>query len=346
LVVGARVFPVAGRGVGYLESGEGVEVMAEQIELWQLQQRQAMPLWMKEEYTKKRIIDWYDFCEGKVYVGFSGGKDSTVLLHQVRKIYPDVPAVFCDTGLEYPEIREFVKTIDNVVWLKPRIKFNEVISIYGYPVVSKKVSRSIADFQNAHDGNISTRNLSLTGITKDGRSCPSRKLSKKWVKLINAPFKISDKCCNVLKKEPSKCYEKESGNLPILGIMANESRDRTKQYLKQGCNSFFSKTHKMSMPMAFWMENDIWDYIKKYNVKYSSIYDKGESRTGCIFCMFGVHMDGIPNRFQRLKILHPKLYDYCINDLGIGKCLDYINVPYGDYEVDKIDNYKQQAMEL
>lgn len=90
------------------------------LEYWQLRQRQGQPLEIKEQMTATRIKAYYEKLNGNVYVSFSGGKDSTVLLHQVRRIYPNVPAVFVDTGLEYPEIRDFVKTIDNVVWLKPK----------------------------------------------------------------------------------------------------------------------------------------------------------------------------------------------------------------------------------
>ena len=80
---------------------------------------------------------------GKVAVSFSGGKDSTVLLDLARRAFPDIPAVFVDTGLEYPEIREFVKTVPNVTWLRPEMPFSKVISEYGYPVVSKDVARRI-----------------------------------------------------------------------------------------------------------------------------------------------------------------------------------------------------------
>jgi 3'-phosphoadenosine 5'-phosphosulfate sulfotransferase (PAPS reductase)/FAD synthetase len=145
---------------------------------------------------------------------------------------------------------------------------------------------------------------------------------------VEAPFKCSEKCCDVIKKEPFHRYNKETGRTPITAVMADESRMRKRQYLRIGCNSFESKTNPICMPMAFWTDGDIWSYIKKYNVPYSRIYDMGEKRTGCMFCMFGVHLEKDENRFQRMKKTHPKHYDFCINKLGCGKVLDYIGVPY------------------
>ena len=84
----------------------------------------------------------------------------------------------------------------------------------------------------------------------------------------------------------------------------------------------------MAQPLSFWTEENIWDYIKKYDLKYSKIYDMGEKRTGCIFCMFGVHMEKEPNRFQRMAKTHPKLHNYCINNLGLKEVLEYIGVKY------------------
>ena len=108
-----------------------------------LYQMQSLPLKHKITMTKQRIRGWYEHWDGNVYVAFSGGKDSTVLLDMVRQMYPDVPAVFVDTGLEYPEIREFVKTFDNVTWLKPKMNFRQVIEKYGYPMFSKEISDSV-----------------------------------------------------------------------------------------------------------------------------------------------------------------------------------------------------------
>lgn len=110
---------------------------------WDLAQMQSLSLDAKIRMTQYRIREWYEHWDGEVYVSFSGGKDSTVLLDIVRRMFPDVPAVFVDTGLEYPEIREFVKTFDNVVWLKPSMQFKNVIETYGYPFISKEVSNNV-----------------------------------------------------------------------------------------------------------------------------------------------------------------------------------------------------------
>ena len=110
-----------------------------------LYQMQSMPLSIKVRMTENRIRGWVEeYGTDGVYVSFSGGKDSTVLLDIVRKLYPDVLAVYVDTGLEYPEIREFVKSFDNVEWLKPKKNFRQVITEYGYPFISKEVSDKVA----------------------------------------------------------------------------------------------------------------------------------------------------------------------------------------------------------
>lgn len=117
--------------------------MANKHTISDLYQMQSLPLEAKIKMTERRLQDWYDYYEGQVYVSFSGGKDSTVLLHIARKLFPEIKAVFVDTGLEYPEIRDFVKSFDNVEWLKPKMNFRQVIEKYGYPFISKEVSECV-----------------------------------------------------------------------------------------------------------------------------------------------------------------------------------------------------------
>ena len=299
----------------------------------ELKMLQNYPLWMKVEKTKARIREWYENYNGEVYVSFSGGKDSTVLLDIVRKMYPDVEAVFSDTGLEFPEIRTFVKSKENITIIKPDKTFKQVITEKGYPIISKSVANCVRlARKNIEDGKETLRVRQIRGLEKGS------KFNKgKWEFLLDAPFKISDECCNELKKKPFKKWEKENKKYPMMATMASEGGVRKEGYLKTGCNSF--KNGK-SQPMGFWTEQDVLEYIVINNLEIASVYgdivknDKGlwettgEKRTGCVFCGFGCHLEKEPNRFQRLKQTHPNLYNYCINKLGMGEVLDYIGVKY------------------
>ena len=107
-----------------------------------LRQMQALPLIAKVRMSQQRIREWYDHFNGDVFISFSGGKDSTVLAHVVHEYYPDVPLVFCNTGLEYPEIQEFARQM-GAEFIRPKMSFSEVISKYGYPIISKENAEAI-----------------------------------------------------------------------------------------------------------------------------------------------------------------------------------------------------------
>ena len=303
------------------------------LDKYSLKLRQAMPLEDKIRFTERRIHEWVEhFGVNGCYVSFSGGKDSTVLLHIVRNLYPDIEAVFVDTGLEYPEIRQFVKSFHTVTILRPEMRFDKVLEKYGYPIVSKEVSECIDQARKYLKDNkhYKYRMDKLNG-KKSSHNCPQ------WKFLLDAPFKISNKCCNVMKKTPVHNFYHKTGKTPIIATMAEESSLRESQYLRQGCNGFKNKI-PTSTPIAFWTEQDILEYIDTYKIPIASVYgdviktDKyyttGCQRTGCMFCGFGCHLEKYPNRFQRLAETHPKQYDYIINTLGMGKVLDYIGVEY------------------
>lgn len=317
------------------------------MDLSQLKQLQKLPLEIKIQKTKLRIKEWYEHWQGNVYISFSGGKDSTVLLHLARSMYKDLEAVYCDTGLEYPELRQFVKTINNVTWIKPEINFKDVIERYGYPLISKEQSQYINELKTTNS--IKLRDIRLNG-NKSGRG----KVSNKWRFLIDEDIKISNKCCEVMKKRPFKNYEK-SGNKAILGTMAEESKLRETNYLKNGCNSF-DGNRQVSTPLGFWTEQDILQYIKLNKLKIASVYGdlykennvfklSGCNRTGCIFCMYGVHLEEYPNRFQKLEITHTALHNYCINKLNLKRPLELIGVPYTRPKVAK-EKYKKETIKI
>lgn len=297
-----------------------------------LKQRQSLPLESKIAISKQRIENWYDHYDGDVYISFSGGADSTVLLDLVKnKCYlEDVPAVFINTGLEFPEVHKFALSKADVI-LQPRYTFKEVIKKYGWPVISKEQAQYIYEART-------TKSEKLRDLRLNGKNNSTyHRIADKWKFLLDAPFKISHNCCNVMKKNPAKKYEKESGRHPYIGTLVEESKARETEYLKYGCNAF-DKSRPTSTPLGFWTHQDILQYLKQENLEYAAIYGDivedengllkftGEQRTGCVFCAFGATHEKSPNKFERLKETHPKLYNYCMNELGEGEVLDYIGI--------------------
>ena len=401
-----------------------------------LYQMQSLSLRAKIGMTKRRINEWVDmYGEDGVYVSFSGGKDSTVLLDIARQLYPNIKAVFVDTGLEYPEIRLFVKTVSNVDWIRPKLTFRQVIEKYGYPFISKEVSECVYGatkfLRGGGTANSTVSSLdaeSMRKITPGGQTTsienlgdwesipvrvkilfgamtkgniPNGERSKysceRYKFFIDCPYEISSECCKVMKKAPAHSYAKSTGRKPMTAQMATESRLRTQQWLKNGCNGFDMKS-PISNPMSFWTEQDVLTYIRlygddmvrrreeqsdeymRYGDRYVSrktgatmqsaeigrpicsvygeivtedeehgqmtladvtdlgIFDFGRpllkttgcERTGCMFCGYGCHLEKSPGRFERMKITHPKQYEYIMKPwddggLGFKEIIDWIN---------------------
>lgn len=277
-----------------------------------LRQMQALPLSLKVSLTKSRIRQWVnEYGEDGVYVGFSGGKDSTVLLDIVRSMYPDIPAVFVNTGLEYPEIVQFVKTFDNVEIIRPEMNFKKVIEKYGYPFITKKIAMSlhqsrkylrnlaekqakekneevstdlIAIAENTDKWEMPYRVSLLLGqyeaywdkkrkgeMPKDGRQGTAQFSQERWKILLNAPFNVSHICCNIMKKNPLHKYQQRTGRRPMTAQMAEESQLRLHNWLENGCNGFQMK-EPISNPLSFWTEQDVLKYIRENNLRIASVY--------------------------------------------------------------------------
>lgn len=304
----------------------------------ELKQMQALPLETKVQMSRQRIKEWYDTYRGGVYCSFSGGKDSTVLKHLIETTpgCEDVQSVFVDTGLEYPEVRTFAMAQPNVIVIKPKMNFKEVIEKYGYPVISKEVSKSI--YEVLHTKSKALLDRRLYGIPNRTGQLVGR-LPFKYRELLKAPFKISSECCRVMKKTPMQSFLRKHNAVSYVGMLADEGRMRVQSYLKYGCNAFDQKMPQ-SRPIMFWTEQDILQYIKENDLEIASVYgdiresDDGKlyltglDRTGCMFCMYGAHMESEPNRFQRMKETHPAQYKYCMDKLGLREVLEYIGVPY------------------
>lgn len=257
-----------------------------------------------------------EFGLEKVYISYSGGKDSTVLSHIAKTMYPDILHLFSNTTNEYPETLQHIKWEQeqngtNIITILPTDihgetwTFKKVVERYGYPMFSKRVSNAIRTYQHALSEE--TRQHSIDYISRN---------FKKYDKYKELP--ISDKCCDRLKKEPLRRKAKELGlECAILGILASESYQREKDWLEYGCNVFHERKDNQSRPLSFWTEDDIMEYINLYNVKIPKLYDMGYTRNGCMYCGFGVHLeDPSCNRYKLLKDTHPQQYKYLVQNFG------------------------------
>ena len=386
-----------------------------------LKELQSYPLDTKISLTKARIREWVNaYSEEGVYISFSGGKDSTVLLDIARKLYPNIEAVFVDVPTQYPELKQFATSFENVTVLRPKISFAQVCEKYGFPFISKEVAESVEGARKflkiAYDRQTDRQipyaywYADLVGIPRRGKDKENNEFlnlkkgildtekyrygvpvrlaamfgevphkekgeltgeksqmydRSKYKFFLNAPFEISSKCCNAMKKAPLKKYQKETGKNPITAQMASESRLRTQKWLQNGCNAFESR-HKISNPMSFWTEQDVLQYIKRNNLPICSVYGEiveepdedgvngqlsfsdieewkdidfseivtklkttGCNRTGCMLCGFGCHLEKSPNRFEMLRETHPNMYKLLDlvknNGYTMRQAIDWIN---------------------
>ena len=382
-----------------------------------LYQMQSLPLNAKIQMTKRRIDEWVDkFGEDGCYVSFSAGKDSTVLADIIRNIcgYRDIPLVFIDVPTQYPELKQFAQTFDNLVILKPKISFAKVCEKYGFPIISKEVSNCVSGARkyvkyldskksentiltdrqtdrqtipyacymadllgidrriNKHNEQYKSLQMGviprgseyrlqrLNGELKDSKGNYSKFNLEKYKFFLEAPFEISDLCCDIMKKKPAHDYEKQTGRKPIIATMASESFIRTQKWLQDGCNAF-NATKPHSNPMSFWTEQDVLLYIKENNLPICSVYGEvvtdyetmgqcenqmlfsdfgisdnerpllkttGCERTGCVLCGFGCHLEK-ESRFERLKETHPKFHNLLFklknNGVSYAEALDWVN---------------------
>lgn len=320
---------------------------------------QALPLEIKIAKTKARIREAIKHfgIEG-VYVPVSGGKDSMVLSHIVEQVQQEdgieksrIPRVNSNTGNEYDDVLALARELSDIE-VRPKMQLYDVLTYVGYPVASKKTSRMLRDLQNPTEKNKVTRNLYLNGIKKDGTKSIHFKLAKKWQPFIDSDVRVSEKCCDILKKEPMHTYEKETGRIPLIGTMASEGGTRKNGYIQTGCNAFHIGK---SMPIGFWKEQDVLQYILDNKLKMASVYGEivevdgkltttGEKRTGCVWCVLGSQMeDKNNNRFHKLKKNDYKKWKFAMlggetspsgrwrpkHGLGMGHVLDLMGIDYG-----------------
>jgi len=304
----------------------------------EMKRLQAMDLCKKISWSHDVIGQAMDQLETPC-LAFSGGKDSTVLLHLLRQHRRglDMPVIYGNTTIEFPECVKFSRWLAREWQLdfhqaKPDVTFWWVVENYGWPLMGKTYGVGGV----AHK---SSREMFFDDLAARGQ------LNGKYA--IQAQVPISSACCTFLKERPSQKVQKDLGvDGVFLGIMAAESRQRMFNFLRYG-EWYFPKSQKVwkCHPLAIWTDDDIWAYIRAYDVPYAKLYDMGyhddegewisHKRNGCMFCGMDIRFPN--NHLAIMRRTHPKAWDVIIRKKGLGKVLWQLRWAMDDHQLDMFE---------
>ena len=238
------------------------------------------------------------YGEENFYISFSGGKDSTVLHHLVDEALPGnkIPRVYSNTGIEYNEVVKFVRGLaeedSRIQIIEPRVPIRKMLEEEGYPFKSKFHSAKVERYQKHGLDRKSVRIYLGMEPTKNGvyltgdNSCPK---ILKYQFEEGTSFKISNKCCDRLKKDLLHEWQRENKKTyGILGIMPDEGGQRA----SAKCLAFSDGKLKNFQPLV--PLTKAWEdwYIKKRGFRLCKLYypPYNFERTGCKGCPYNIHI--------------------------------------------------------
>ncbi|HBV97760.1 MAG: hypothetical protein JL50_03040 [Peptococcaceae bacterium BICA1-7] len=186
------------------------------------------------------------------------------------------------------------------------------IDQYGWPLMGKAASK------------LKAHRINIDCFLRFSESQSENQKLLAYYELLKQ-VKFSQACCDILKKEPSERLQVELDvDVIFKGLMAAESRQRQTNFVTRG---YLFKSHRDHLgkdpfwhcnPLSIWTDDDIWAYIKRFNVPYSPLYDMGWTdgsgtyhkikRNGCMGC--GTDLLYPNNHMAMLRRTHPKQWMY------------------------------------
>lgn len=302
-----------------------------------------------------RIRREYKRTNGKIYLAFSGGKDSTVLAELIKMadLPEKIPFVFANTRIEFDATYAFVKNFpyENIVITKPRKPFGQILKEYGKPAISKKKSDYLKTYQNHIENPLETyraRQL-ITGEMERKGGIPvgvrtKFALADKHFHFLHPDlgYKVANKCCTYMKKYPFEDYAAENDMAGAFnGMRIAEGGARATAYTScVHVKNIKGKEFLMSMPMFDWSDDLVWEFVNKYNIKLSDAYTKyGCERTGCVGCPFAKESD-LKKELKAVYEHEPNRYKAAISWLGD------VYIDYGiklEFDENYMEKYKERA---
>ena len=164
-------------------------------------------------------------------MSYSGGQDSNVLSALVDMALPEnkIPRVYCNTGIEYKAIVDFVKekaaADDRFIIIQPKVPIKQMLEEKGYPFKSKFHSEMVKRYKRIGKDNKTIMKYLKLDESVDSyysANCCPKSLEYQFTDDNNLGFKISDLCCHEFKTKPLDDYKKSHNkSIAIIGIMAD-----------------------------------------------------------------------------------------------------------------------------
>lgn len=235
----------------------------------------------------------YDL-EGKAYLSFSGGKDSTVLSALIDMAIPDnqIPRVFLNTGIEYKLVLDFVRKLaesdKRIVIVSSGVNIPKMLEESGYPFKSKEHSQKVALYQRS--GKTKTIVNYIGEGTKKNFLCPEK---LRYNFSASFALKVSDRCCYNLKKNVAEKWGTEN-NRPITITGMRQGEGGLRQSMR-GCSVFYDddcKNLKKFHPLFPCGADFITEFVKRFDVRLCELYypPYNFQRTGCKGCPYSLDL--------------------------------------------------------
>lgn len=215
------------------------------------------------------------------YLAFSGGKDSVVIKALCDMAGVKYDAHYHVSSVDPPELVQFVKSFGDVHIEIPHDKDGKPITMWsliqkhGLPTRKRRFC-----CEQLKEGGGVTR-YCVTGV--------------RWAESTRR--RATRAGLEVPALEPG-------GNFDLIGL----DPDNADPYEYHYCPT---KAKVVLNPIIDWLEEDVWEFIRRYKIRYCTLYDEGFKRLGCIGCPMGRRKQ-IEKEFERWP-KYRKMYLNAIN---------------------------------
>lgn len=206
------------------------------------------------------------------WLAFSGGKDSCVILELANMAGVNFEAHYNVTSVDPPELVRFVKKVHPEVSFDiPHDKNGKPVSMWtllkSRSVPPTRIARYCCEKLKESSG---SGTVTITGVR--WAESQNRKNNQGLVTVFHKG-----------KNKPQELIEAGAKEAQRRGLILNDDNDEARRAVE-----VCFRTHKtMVNPIIDWLDEDVWEFIHKYNVPYCKLYDEGATRLGCIGCPLG-----------------------------------------------------------